>query len=46
MVPADASNVPQMASILAVMPDIDKMIRMSPAATRSLDQTASGPEGG
>jgi hypothetical protein len=34
------------ASILAVIPDIDKVIHMNPAAARFLDLTASGPGGG
>ncbi len=46
MVREDATNVPETAAILAVIPDIDKMIRLGPFATRSLDKTAFGPEGG
>jgi hypothetical protein len=39
-------KVPEVASILAVIPDIDKVIRMNPAAARFLDLTVSGPGGG
>jgi hypothetical protein len=39
-------NIPEVASILAVIPDIDKVTRMNQVAARSLDLNASGAGGG